>query len=119
MPQARDRNAGEPQVSDDNYHFLTRPDELPKGKSRCFEVGDHPILLCHTRDGFFAVHNICTHAYARLDEGRLRGNRVICPLHGASFDVRDGAIKGQPAPEPLRSYPLRVSDDAIEVLIED
>ena len=115
----RTERRGSASVSDDNYHFLVRPDELPSGKSRCFEVAGHPVLLCHTRDGFFAVHNICTHAYARLDEGRLRGNRVICPLHGASFDVRDGAVKGQPAHESLRSYPLRVTDDAVEVLIED
>ena len=72
---------------------------------RCFTLGGAAVLLCHTRDGVHAVDNICTHAYARLDEGRLRGHRLICPLHGASFDARTGAVLGAPATQPLRTYP--------------
>ena len=70
---------------------------------RCFTLGGAAVLLCHTRDGVHAVENICTHAYARLDEGRLRGHRLICPLHGASFDARTGAVLGAPATQALRS----------------
>ena len=84
---------------------------------RCFTLGGAAVLLCHTRDGVHAVENICTHAYARLDEGRLRGHRVICPLHGASFDVRTGAVLGAPATVPLKSYPVRVVDGRIEVQV--
>jgi 3-phenylpropionate/trans-cinnamate dioxygenase ferredoxin subunit len=50
-----------------------------------------------------------------MDEGRLRGTRVICPLHGASFDVRTGAVLGAPANAPLTRYPVRVVDGRIEV----
>jgi nitrite reductase/ring-hydroxylating ferredoxin subunit len=83
---------------------------------RCVEVAGRPVLLCHTREGLHAVDNICTHAFARMDEGRLRGHRLICPLHGASFDVRTGAVLGAPASQPLATYPVRVSDGYIEVL---
>ena len=105
-------------MNDTTYHALTEVDALPQGKARCFEVGDHQILLCHTKEGFFAVHNICSHAYARLDEGRLRGTRIICPLHGASFDVRDGSAKGAPAFEGIRSYPVRVVNGQVEVALD-
>jgi hypothetical protein len=45
------------------------------------ELDGVPVLVVHGKDGtLHAVHNICTHAYARMDEGRLRGNRLICPL---------------------------------------
>lgn len=101
-----------------NFHPLIETEALPQGKARCFEVGEHQILLCHTREGFFAVHNICSHAYARLDEGRLRGTRIICPLHGAAFDVRDGSVKGAPAFEALRSYPVRVVEGRVEVSLD-
>jgi nitrite reductase/ring-hydroxylating ferredoxin subunit len=83
---------------------------------RCVAVGATQILVCHTRDGLHAVDNVCTHAYARLDEGRLRGHRLICPLHGASFDARTGAVLGAPATQALRTYPVRVRDGQIEVL---
>lgn len=90
--------------------------ELAPGAMRCVTLGDAPVLLVHTREGgVHAVHNICSHAYAKMDEGRLRGNRVICPLHGASFDVRSGAVLGAPASAPLQSYPVRVVDGHIMV----
>ena len=82
---------------------------------RCFTLGGAAVLLCHTRDGVHAVENICTHAYARLDEGRLRGHRLICPLHGASFDVRTGAVLGAPATSPLPRYDVRIVEGVILV----
>jgi 3-phenylpropionate/trans-cinnamate dioxygenase ferredoxin subunit len=92
--------------------------ELAPGTMRCVEVGAEPVLIVHTKDGgVHAVHNICSHAYARMDEGRLRGTRVICPLHGASFDVRTGAVLGAPANAPLRSFPVRVVDGRVEVQV--
>jgi len=92
--------------------------ELAPGAMRCVEVGNEPVLIVHTRDGgVHALHNICSHAYAKMDEGRLRGTRVICPLHGASFDVRTGAVLGAPATAPLRSFPARVVDGRIEVQV--
>jgi 3-phenylpropionate/trans-cinnamate dioxygenase ferredoxin subunit len=85
---------------------------------RCVTLEEQPVLVVHTKDGsVHAVHSICSHAYARLDEGRLRGTRVICPLHGASFDVRTGAVLGAPATMPLASYPVRVVDGRIEVQV--
>jgi 3-phenylpropionate/trans-cinnamate dioxygenase ferredoxin subunit len=104
-------------VSEERFRFVANESDIPEGKARCFAVDGHEVLVCHTREGFFAVHNICSHAYARLDEGRLRGNRIICPLHGASFDVRDGAVKGPPAFEPLATYELRVEAGRIEVAL--
>ncbi len=105
-------------MSQPRYQLLLQAEELPVGRTRCFDLGEHQVLLCHTKEGFFAVHNICSHAYARLDEGRLRGTRVICPLHGASFDVRDGSVKGPPAYEGIRSYPVRVTDGRVEVALD-
>jgi nitrite reductase/ring-hydroxylating ferredoxin subunit len=91
--------------------------DLPAGQMRCVEVGSVQVLLAHGKDGIYALNNICSHAYARMDEGRLRGNRLICPLHGAAFDVRTGAVLGAPAVVPLQAYPVRVVDGQIEVKV--
>lgn len=100
--------------------FLTALDaaELPEGKMRRCTVGGRELVVCHTRDGLFALDNICTHAFARMDEGRLRGVRLICPLHGASFDVRDGRALGAPASVPLATHAVRVVEGRIEVAID-
>jgi 3-phenylpropionate/trans-cinnamate dioxygenase ferredoxin subunit len=83
------------------------------------DFGARSILLCHTKEGWYAVDNICTHAYARLNEGRLRGTRLVCPLHGASFDCRTGNVLAAPATERLNSYRTRVSGENVEVAIDE
>ncbi len=100
---------------DEGYVRVLAEDQLASGQMRCVEVEGQPVLLCRTRDGVHAVDVVCTHAYARLDEGRLRGHRLICPLHGASFDVRSGAVLGAPATAALRSHATRMQDGFVEV----
>jgi 3-phenylpropionate/trans-cinnamate dioxygenase ferredoxin subunit len=92
--------------------------DLREGRMRSCLLGGREILICHTHAGVFAVDNVCTHAYARMSEGRLRGTRLICPLHGASFDVRDGSVLGAPAEGPLGVHAVRIVGGIIEVAIE-
>jgi len=87
------------------------------GTMRAVMIAGREILLCHTKDGVFALDNTCTHAYARMHEGRLRGTRLICPLHGASFDVRDGRVLGPPAAQSLVRHRVRVREGMIEVAL--
>jgi nitrite reductase/ring-hydroxylating ferredoxin subunit len=87
---------------------------------RACEMGDREVVLCRTREGVFALNNICTHAEARMSEGRLRGTRLVCPLHGAAFDIRDGRPLSGPALQPLAVHPVQVVNGIIEVgMIED
>jgi nitrite reductase/ring-hydroxylating ferredoxin subunit len=97
------------------FAFAMRLDELPLGSMRACTLGGREFVICHTREGVFALDNICTHAHARLSEGRLRATRLVCPLHGASFDIRDGRVLGPPAEVPLPTHAVRVVDGAIEV----
>ncbi len=99
------------------FHPALALAELPRGRMRCLTVAGRDVLLCHTREGVFALDNICTHAFARMDEGRLKGVRLICPLHGASFDARDGRVLGPPATQPLPRYTVRVVAGTIEVAL--
>lgn len=92
--------------------------DLRAGRMKSCMLAGREILICHTPAGIFAVDNICTHADARLSEGRLRGTRVMCPLHGASFDVRDGRVLGAPAERALGVHALRIVGGIIEVALE-
>jgi nitrite reductase/ring-hydroxylating ferredoxin subunit len=91
--------------------------ELPPGRMRACRVGEREIVVCNVRGSLFALDNVCTHALARMTEGRLRGTRLICPLHGASFDVRTGAVLGAPATQPLATHRVRVIEGAIELAV--
>ena len=76
-----------------DWHRIVALEEVPQGRMHGVEIGGRDLMICHSRDGWFALDNVCTHAYARMHEGRLRGCRIICPLHGASFDIRDGIVR--------------------------
>lgn len=92
-------------------------DTLPVGSMRACTIDGQELVVCHTKEGLHALANTCTHAYARLSDGRLRGRRLVCPLHGASFDVHDGRVLGAPASRPLATHRVRIVDGQIEIAI--
>ncbi len=101
------------------WHRVVATADVPEGRMHGAEVAGRDVVVCHSREGWFALDNVCSHAYARMHEGRLRGCRLICPLHGASFDVRDGSVLGAPATTPIATYPLRIVDGQVEVSLPD
>ena len=103
-------------MTDDAYIAALPLADLAPNTMRCVTLGGVAVLLVHAKDGgVHALQDVCTHAYAQMHEGRLRGHRLICPLHGASFDVRTGAVLGAPATVALKTYATRVVDGVIEV----
>src|ERR1700740_2577476 len=97
------------------FEAALRLAEVPPGSMRACVIGGREIVICHTREGVFALDNICTHAHARLCEGRLRATRLVCPLHGASFDICHGRVLGPPATVPLASHQVRIVEGTVEV----
>jgi 3-phenylpropionate/trans-cinnamate dioxygenase ferredoxin subunit len=104
-------------MTEATFHPTLALAEVARGRMRSYKLGEREIVLCHTRDGVFALSNICTHALARMSEGYLKGTRIICPLHGAAFDVSSGRVLGGPATVPLPTYATRVVNGVIEVAI--
>jgi len=95
---------------------LARLDAIADGALlRCLHDGS-PILLCRVGDDVHAVSDACTHEDVSLSLGALSGHCLACPLHGAVFDVRDGAVLAEPARTPLRSWPVRVVDGWVELV---
>lgn len=103
----------------DNYEFAARVQDIPRGKTECVEFLGKEILICNTAEGFYAVDNNCSHADARLSEGKLKGHRVLCPLHGAAFDVRDGSALTRPAVTPIASHSVKLENNAILIAVAD
>ena len=102
-------------MTDSPFVALLPLAEIPQGSMQARVLEGREIVICHTREGVFALDNICTHAHARMCEGRLRATRLVCPLHGASFDIRDGRVLGPPATVPLAAHQVRVVNGTIEV----
>ena len=104
-------------MSESAFVRIARITDVPRGRMLEVTVGSCNIVLCHTREGWFAVDNVCTHAYAKLSEGRLRRTRLICPLHGGSFDCRTGVAIAAPAVLPLGTHAVRVTGEDVEIAV--
>ena len=80
---------------------------LRDGQLRSFaELGTHGIVVCRVDGQLHALVDNCSHADTPLSTGRLRGPVLVCPLHGAGFDVRDGSVQGPPAWEDVATYAI-------------
>jgi 3-phenylpropionate/trans-cinnamate dioxygenase ferredoxin subunit len=98
-----------------NFYLVGDVDELPKGERLFIEVGDEPIVLFNIDGQLYAIADICTHDGGPLGDGKLEGCEVICPRHGARFDVRNGKVTRLPAVKNAPAYPVRVLDGKIEI----
>lgn len=104
-------------MSDPQFQKAVALAEIPLGSMRSVTLNGREIVICHTKEGVYALDNVCSHAHARMCEGRLRATRIVCPLHGASFDIRDGKVLGPPATQPLPTFQVRVVDGTVEVAV--
>lgn len=91
--------------------------DLADGQMRSFAVGDRAVVVCRVAGVLHAVEDNCSHAEARLSEGRLRGAMLVCPRHGAAFDVRDGSHQGPPAWEGIACYQVVEEDGTARVQV--
>jgi 3-phenylpropionate/trans-cinnamate dioxygenase ferredoxin component len=89
--------------------------ELPSGGMMMVEVGNEQILLVNIEGVIHACDDVCTHSYASLSEGDLDGEEVVCPLHGAIFNVTTGEVVTPPAEENLRMFEVRIEGEDILV----
>ncbi|MCZ6804128.1 MAG: Rieske 2Fe-2S domain-containing protein [Proteobacteria bacterium] len=100
-------------MSENHYQSLTSIDQVPENTVSCFELDGQGIAVSQVKGAFYAVTNKCSHANKTFDKGRMRGHKLICPVHGATFDIRDGSVLSLPAKKPIRSYPLKIKGDEI------
>jgi 3-phenylpropionate/trans-cinnamate dioxygenase ferredoxin subunit len=94
-------------------HRVCRISELNPGEVR--RIDDPPIAVFYVNGAFFAISDVCTHAEASLSEGRVDGETVECPLHGACFDLRTGEALTPPAIEPVQTFAVVLQDDEVYV----
>lgn len=97
------------------FYPIAAADELPNGERIFVEIDGLPIVVFNIAGRFFAIGDVCTHDDGPLGEGELEGYQIICPRHGARFDVRNGKALALPAVVDTPSYPVRVVDGQIEI----
>jgi 3-phenylpropionate/trans-cinnamate dioxygenase ferredoxin component len=95
-------------------HHVGKLSEIAPGTTRHVVVDGTGVLLCNTDGSIYAIEDVCTHDGGPLDEGTLEGECVVCPRHGATFDVRTGDAT-LPAVMPVMTFTVEVKGDDIYV----
>lgn len=102
----------------ETWHTVCPEADFPEDDKLATKLGGWSVLILRVDDGYRAVNDRCTHQAARLSPGRVRRGAIMCPLHGARFDVATGRCIGGSYAD-LRNFEVKTEDGAISVLLPD
>ena len=90
---------------------------LVKGHPLALRVAGRAVMVVSLGDQVVCLADCCSHGESPLSTGRVRGDKILCPLHGARFDLRTGRHLSPPATRGVPCYPVRVRDGVVEVAV--
>ena len=92
--------------------------DVSPGQSACVLFGGDKVALFNVEGTIHAIANTCTHRGGPLSEGEVEGTTVTCPWHGASFDLKTGAVLGPPAGQSVNCYQVTVKGNDILLSVQ-
>ncbi len=92
-------------------------DELPPGSMKLVPAGSITVGVYNCGGSLYAIEDRCSHDDGPLCEGDWDRDScvVICPRHGANFDLTTGRPLTLPAYEPVAAYRAFVEDGFVKV----
>lgn len=93
--------------------------DVATGKAFGTVVDGVPVAVVSTDEGWFAIHDECSHAAVPLSEGDVDDCHLECWMHGSRFDLRTGVPDALPATIPVPVYPISIDGDDVLVDVEN
>jgi anthranilate 1,2-dioxygenase ferredoxin subunit len=100
----------------EHWHTLMPEADFPADGKHTARINGWWVLVAKAETGYYAINDRCTHQASQLSGGRIRRGAVMCPLHGARFELASGRCLGG-AYKDLRTFPLRLHHGMIEVAV--
>ncbi len=119
--QAGGMNQAAPDIAriPEKWTALAKLDDLPQGRTAVRKIDDVPVLLYRDGDQVSAMIERCSHETGPLGEGEVIGTGpdacVVCPWHGSTFRLSDGAVVHGPAANDQPLLRSRVRGGMVEV----
>jgi anthranilate 1,2-dioxygenase ferredoxin subunit len=98
-----------------NWYDIGEPDDFPDGAVKPVVADGMDVAVIRQGDALFALHDLCTHGFAKLSDGYVDDGCIECPLHQGAFDLRSGAPCNPPVTEAVKTFPIRVVAGRVEV----
>jgi len=97
-----------------NFIFVANLADVVEGQIFATDVDDTPIALTKVGDVIYAFGDVCTHDDGPLAEGTIDNQCVVCPRHGARFNLVTGKASF-PAVSPIPIYETKIEGDEIRI----
>ena len=97
---------------------VCRTTEIEEGCIKSVNIGSKKYLLCKILGTIYCVSPKCPHQRGSLEGGFINGYNIVCPMHGAEFDVRTGHLINYPGLRPISSYKVTEKEDMVVVHLE-
>jgi nitrite reductase/ring-hydroxylating ferredoxin subunit len=78
-------------------------------------VKDQKVLLANVNGNYYAIGDVCMHRGCQLSKGDLEGEKVICPCHGSTYDLKTGNFLKGPTKKGEPKYELKVENNDIMI----
>lgn len=88
---------------------------LANGEHVVVDVDGVDVAVFKLDGQFYAIEDVCTHDGAEIASGRLEGDVIVCPRHGARFCIKNGAVLSPPAYEDVATFAVRIEDGRVQV----
>jgi nitrite reductase/ring-hydroxylating ferredoxin subunit len=105
------------------WHSIGSLDELPNGELVRRTVDGIGLVVIRRGQHLDVLADTCSHLAASLSEGTFSAKEgqgcVVCPWHGSTFRLSDGAVVHGPATAPVPRFTTRVVAGDVEVMLGD
>ncbi|MDX8401672.1 MAG: non-heme iron oxygenase ferredoxin subunit [Mariprofundaceae bacterium] len=92
--------------------------DLPPGGRKVVTTPAGMVAVFNLDGALYAIEDVCTHDGGELASGRVEGDEIVCPRHGARFCLRDGRALSPPAWEDIETFPVRVREGIVQVAVD-
>jgi len=87
--------------------------DLPPERPTRTEVEGVPVMMVRHEGEVYAMEDTCGHAGCPLSQGHVEDGSIVCPCHGSTYRLTDGAVLHGPSPFAQPTFDVRVENGRI------
>ena len=100
-----------------DWHDVAASQDVTEDAPISVKVGEREIGIYALNGHYYALEDVCPHAYALLSQGFVEGEEIECPLHGAKFHIPTGKCTHEPADRDLARYEVKLEGGRLFVSV--
>jgi 3-phenylpropionate/trans-cinnamate dioxygenase ferredoxin subunit len=100
------------------WHDVAAAADVSEDMPVSVKVGEREIGIFLLNGAYYALEDVCPHAYALLSQGFVDGDEIECPLHGAKFHIPTGKCTKEPGGRDLACFAVKVEGGRLLVQVD-